>query len=114
MQSAHIPVDIDSRSRGRELGSIMIAADQNCRNLALLHQTVKLLAGNSHDAVGRSDGMKQVAGMNTEIGLDFDNPVDRFDKTIDNVELSKRQPGFVAARIRFSGPQMAVGQMAEP
>lgn len=44
--------------------------------------------------------------MNTEVRFKFDYAVDGFDKTVDNVFLSKGQPALPSFRVAGAGAKM--------
>ena len=57
--------------------------------------------------------MKEVPGMNTEIGLEFYYSVHRLNEAVDDINLPERQAGLIPTRMRFTSSKMAVGYVAK-
>jgi hypothetical protein len=96
------------RANVRLPGGVMISGNNNCGNSILGRQAMQQLGSPRHDAVERTNGMKQVTRMNAKVRFNSDDLVDRLAKTANNVFLTLRQAGRGATAMTLAGSEVAV------
>ena len=74
---------------------------------------MQLLSGQSHETIGRTDGIKEVTGMYADIRFDLDDPVNSLDEAPEDILLSHGQARGTSFGVVGTGPEMSISQMTD-